>query len=139
MADKLFLELVSPERMLVSAEVDEIYASGSEGDMGILPGHAAMFTSLRTGEFRYRIGSDTEYVAVDGGFLEVIDNKVTVLADGAELGCDIDLDSVLRRKAEIEEELEGARNKENINTALMEAELKRNLARISIAGRYTNH
>lgn len=136
MADKLTLELVSPERMLVSAEVDEIYASGSEGDFGLLPGHVAMFCSLRTGEFRYRIGDKTEYAAVDGGFLEVVDDKVVVLADGAELGSDINLEAVLQRKLNTEEELEEAKRRENVDLAKLEAELRRNVVRINVAGHY---
>ncbi|MDR2870580.1 MAG: F0F1 ATP synthase subunit epsilon [Deferribacteraceae bacterium] len=134
--NKLKLELVSPERMLVSEEVDEIYVPGSEGDMGILPDHAALLTSLRAGEFRYRIGNETEYVAVDGGFLEVKDNKVVVLADGAELGREINLEEALRRKLEAETELEAARHKESVEQAAIEAELVRSILRISVADHY---
>ncbi|MDR2884591.1 MAG: ATP synthase F1 subunit epsilon, partial [Deferribacteraceae bacterium] len=86
MAGKLFLELVSPERQIISTEVDEVYAPGVEGDLGILPDHTTFVCALRPGEFRYTIGNEVEYVALDGGFLEVKDNKVSVLADGAEMG-----------------------------------------------------
>ena len=136
MSDRLYLELVSPERQLVSEEVDEIYAPGAEGDLGVLPGHAALFCALRTGEFRYRIGNETEYVAIDGGFLEVIENKVVVLADGAELGKDINLEEALRRKLEAEEDLAAAKQKENVDMAAMEAELMRSITRINVAGHY---
>jgi F-type H+-transporting ATPase subunit epsilon len=135
--NKLFLELVSPERGYVSTEVDEVYAPGAEGDMGILPGHAALVSALREGEFRYRIGSETEYVAVDGGFMEVLDNKVTVLADGAELGRDLNLDELLRRKMETEQELEEARRKDNFDFSALEAKLRKELVRISVAKNYT--
>ncbi len=136
MSNKLFLELVSPERQLVSIEVDEIYAPGSEGDFGVLPDHAAMFCSLREGEFRYTNDNVVEYVAIDGGFLEVVDNKVTVLADGAELGREINLEEVLRRKVEAEKDLEAARRAENIDFTLLEAKLMREIVRINVAKHY---
>jgi len=136
MSEKLFLELVSPERLLVSSEVDEVYAPGSEGDFGILPGHTTFFSSLRSGEFRFSIGSDVEYIAIDGGFLEVADNKVTVLADGAELGKEINLDEELRHKLEDEKNLEDARHKDYIEFKIAEAKLMRDIVRINIAGRY---
>ncbi len=137
MSERLFLELVSPERQLVSAEVDEVYAPGSEGDLGILPGHTAFFCSLRPGEFRFNIGSEVEYVAVDGGFLEVADNKVTVLADGAELGREINLEEMLRRKLQTEKDLEDARRQENLDYKAIEARLMREIVRINVAGRYS--
>jgi F-type H+-transporting ATPase subunit epsilon len=137
MANKLFLDLVSPERLIVSAEVDEIYAPGSEGDLGILPQHAALFCSLRSGEFRYTIDDKTEYVALDGGFLEVIDDRVTVLADGAELGAEIDLAAAINRKIEAEKALEDARRQDNIEFTLLEAKLKRELVRMNVAEHYS--
>ena len=134
--DRLFLEFVSPERKFVSELVDEIYAPGAEGDLGVLPGHAALVCALREGEFRYRIGSEVEYLAVDGGFMEILDNKVTVLADGAELGRELDLDELLRRKTETEKELEGARKEDNYNFKVLEAKLRRELVRIGVAKNY---
>ena len=136
MSEKLFLELVSPERLLVSSEVDEVYAPGSEGDLGILPGHTTFFCSLRPGEFRYSVGGETEYAALDGGFLEVVDNKVTVLADGAELGGEINLDEVLRSKLEAEKDFEAARHSDYIEFKKAEARLMREIARAGAASRY---
>ena len=137
MSERLFLELVSPEHQLVNTEVDEVYAPGSEGDLGILPGHTAFFCSLRPGEFRFSIGNETEYIAVDGGFLEVADNKVTVLADGAELGREINLEETLRRKIQAEKELEEARRQDSIDYKIIEAKLMREVVRINVAGRYS--
>lgn len=136
MAEKLFLELVSPERQLVSAEVDEVYAPGAEGDLGILPGHVTFFCSLRPGEFRYTEGSEVEYVAVEGGFLEVLDNKVTVLADGAELGREINLEEALERKVKAEKALEDVRHKDTMEYKAAEAKLMVELVRVSVADRY---
>ncbi|MDR0454604.1 MAG: ATP synthase F1 subunit epsilon [Deferribacteraceae bacterium] len=136
MSGKLFLELVSPERLLVRSEVDEVYAPGSEGDLGILPEHTAFICSLRSGEFRFYIGDNVEYVALDGGFMEVVDNKVTVLADGAELGREINVSEVLRRKLVAEKDVEDARQKDNIDFTTAEAKLMKEIIRINVAGKY---
>jgi F-type H+-transporting ATPase subunit epsilon len=136
MAAKLFLEIVSPERQYVSMEVDEVYAPGAEGDLGILPDHTTFFCALRQGEFRYSIGGNVEYVALEGGFLEVRDNKVTVLADGAELGKDINIEEALRRKLQVEKDLEDDRLRENKQYDQLQAKLMRELLRLDVAGKY---
>jgi F-type H+-transporting ATPase subunit epsilon len=73
---------------------------------------------------------------VDGGFMEVFDNKVTVLADGVELGREINLDELLRRKMETEKELEDARRRDNFDFSALEAQLRRDLVRINVAKNY---
>ena len=80
----LQLELVSPERMLVSEEVDEVLLPGLDGYLGVLPGHAALLSALKPGVLRYRKGSAERVVAVYGGFVEVRDDRVRVLADAAQ-------------------------------------------------------
>ena len=83
-AERLTLELATPTRMVVTAEVDEVVAPGSEGYFGVLPGHAPFLTTLGIGELMYRIGRDEHHVAVAGGFAEVRNDKVIILADSAE-------------------------------------------------------
>ena len=134
--NKLFLELISVDKVLVSQEVDEVYAPGIDGDIGILPDHVTFLTSLRTGEFRYSVNNVVEYVALEGGFLEVFDNKVTVLANGAELGRDINLDEVLRRKAKAEEELNKLRMEDSAAFDAMQAKLYIELTKLNVAGHY---
>jgi F-type H+-transporting ATPase subunit epsilon len=136
MPNKLSLNLVSPDRLLISCEVDEIYVSGSEGDMGILPGHAALFCSLKSGEFRYTSSGVTEYAAVDGGFMEVLKDSVTVLADSAELGNRIDYEAAKALKEGIEEELPKFKDTPE-EEALKERYLKASL-RLQIAEHYKN-
>ena len=80
----LQLELVSPERLLVSAQVDEVQVPGLDGYLGILPGHAALLSALKPGVLRYKTGSAEKVVAVYGGFVEVRDDRVRVLADAAQ-------------------------------------------------------
>ncbi|BAI81337.1 F0F1-type ATP synthase, epsilon subunit [Deferribacter desulfuricans SSM1] len=136
MAEKLRFILVSPERELLNDEVDEVIAPGVEGDFGILPGHTPFLTALRVGELIYKKDGNEEYVALDRGFLEVSDDVVTVLAESAELGREIDLEEAIRRKLEAEKALEAARKEDEIKFRKVEAQLQRELLRVSVAERY---
>ena len=82
---KLQLEIVTPDRSLVRDEVDEVQVPGSEGYLGILPGHTALLATLGVGELWYRKGTQKYYLSIDGGFLEVLPDRVTILAQSAEL------------------------------------------------------
>ena len=84
MAERLTLEITTPMRMVVSEEVDEVVAPGIEGYFGVLPGHAPFLTTLGIGVVTYRIGRDEHRLAVAGGFAEVRNDKVIILADSAE-------------------------------------------------------
>lgn len=92
MADTLFLELVSPEKALVSKEVDEILALGVDGEFGLLPGHSPFCTELKMGGLTFKSGNETITVVMQRGFLEVSDDKVVVLAEKAEFSSDIDVE-----------------------------------------------
>src|SRR5437870_4380980 len=92
MAGKLLLEVVTPEHLLLSQEVDEVIAPGVEGEFGVLPGHAHFLTTLKVGELRYRTGDTTHFMAVLWGYAEVTPAKVTVLAEVAEKAEDIDVE-----------------------------------------------
>src|SRR5512135_3412299 len=85
------LVIVTPERNLVSQEVDEVTLPGVEGYLGILPGHTPLLTSLNIGEIKYRHGSTVKYLFVSWGFVEVLPDRVTILADVAEPSEDIDV------------------------------------------------
>ena len=78
------LEIVTPDRVLVTEQVDEVQVPGAEGYFGVLPGHAPLLASLHVGELWYRIGQDKHYLAVAFGFVEVLPDKVTILARIAE-------------------------------------------------------
>ena len=80
----LRLEFVTPERAIVHEDVDEVQLPGEEGSFGVLPGHAPLLAALRTGELWYRKGTQTIHAFVDGGFVEVLPNRVSVLAQVAE-------------------------------------------------------
>lgn len=86
------LEIVTAERVLFQGDVDAVVAPGIDGEIGILPKHAALMTVLQPGELRYRTGGDEEIFAVTGGFIDVHADKVSVLADAAERADEIDLE-----------------------------------------------
>ena len=89
MAD-LRLDIVTPERSVVSDTVDSVTVPGREGEIGILPGHAALISSLKSGILAYTKGADTRRMVVAGGFVEVSNDRVSVLADSAEFSDEID-------------------------------------------------
>ncbi|MFQ5717235.1 MAG: ATP synthase F1 subunit epsilon, partial [Nitrospinales bacterium] len=90
MAKLLDLNIVTPERLMVSEKVDQVNRPGSEGDMGILYDHAPILSTLRPGRLSYQKGSETVFMVVSDGYLEVADNRVIVLAETAEFLHEID-------------------------------------------------
>jgi F-type H+-transporting ATPase subunit epsilon len=97
------LEFVTPERAIAHEEVDEIVLPGEEGDFGVLPGHAPLLAALRTGQMWYRKGTDTQFAFVDGGFAEVVPDRVSILAPVAERAEDIDFARAEAAKRRAEE------------------------------------
>ena len=91
MARKILLEVVTPEKLLLSQDVDMVIAPGSEGEFGVLPGHCHFLSTLRIGELRYQTGDIWHYMSVLWGFAEVTPAKVTVMAEVAEKAEDIDV------------------------------------------------
>lgn len=134
MAERLTLELATPTRMVVTETVDEVVVPGSEGYFGVLPGHAPLLATLGIGELTYRIGRDERHVAVAGGFAEVRNDKVIVLADTAERPQDIDRARAERARDRAEQRLSG-RSQDEIDYARAGAALARALTRIQVAGR----
>jgi F-type H+-transporting ATPase subunit epsilon len=102
---KLTLEIVTPDRSLVREDVDEVQLPGSEGYFGVLPGHTPLLSMLMVGELWYRSGQEKRYLAVAGGFVEVLPDRVTVLADIGERAEDIDLARAEAAKRRAEERL----------------------------------
>jgi F-type H+-transporting ATPase subunit epsilon len=134
MAERLTLELATPTRMVVAETVDEVVVPGSEGYFGVLPGHAPLLATLGIGELTYRIGRDERHVAIAGGFAEVRNDKVIVLADPAERPQDIDRARAERARDRAEQRLSG-RSQDEIDYARAGAALARAVTRIQVAGR----
>lgn len=103
---KILLEVVTPDHLLLSKEVDYVSAPGTEGDFGVLPGHSHLLSMLRIGELQFRVGEQTEFMSVLWGFVEVTPTKVTVLAEVAEKAEDIDVDRAEAAVRKAEERLE---------------------------------
>jgi len=133
-AERLTLELATPSRLVVSAEVDEVVAPGSLGYFGVLPGHAPLLATLGIGEVTYRIGRDEYHVAVSGGFAEVRNDKVIILADSAETPADIDRARAEQARDRAEARQAG-RGQDEVDYARAAAALARALTRLQVAAR----
>lgn len=105
MAGKILLEVVTPEHLLLSKQVDEVIAPGTDGEFGVLPGHAAFLTTLKIGELQYKIDNAWHYMSVLWGYAEVNPSKVTILAEVAEKAEDINVERAAQKVAEAEQRL----------------------------------
>jgi F-type H+-transporting ATPase subunit epsilon len=132
MAGKILLEVVTPDRLLLSQQVDEVIAPGSEGEFGVLPGHAYFLTTLKIGELRYRTGEQTQYMTVLWGFAEVTPKKVTILAEIAEKAEDIDVERAQAAVEKAERALEAGgllpSDVEAMRISLEKARLRKKIA-----------
>jgi F-type H+-transporting ATPase subunit epsilon len=131
-ADRLSLEITTPMRLVVAEQVDEVVAPGIEGYFGVLPGHAPFLTTLGVGVVTYRIGRDEHQLAVAGGFAEVRNDKVIILADSAERPDEIDRARAERARERVERRLSG-RTQEEVDYARCQAALARALTRLAVA------
>lgn len=107
MADTFQLEIATPERLLVQAQVTEAQLPGREGYLGILPGHASLLTELKTGVLSYVAGGQKYYVVTNGGFAQVHGDKVRVLADTAEKAEEIDIKRAAAARERAQKRLTG--------------------------------
>ena len=132
MAENIFLEVVTPQKAVVSEEAQIVVAPGSEGEFGVLRGHTTFLTSLKVGTLRYKDASGKErYLFVNGGFAEVLPNKVTLLAESAERRREIDVERAKKAKERAEKRLSGGAG--DIDIIRAEASLRRALHRLDIA------
>jgi F-type H+-transporting ATPase subunit epsilon len=127
----LHVEVVTAERELYNGEADLVSAPGAEGRLGILPRHAALLTTLAPGELTIKLAGAEEPLFVSGGFLEVSNNSVTVLADTAEHAEEIDQARAEEARRRAQERLEQARSE--AERAEMLGALERAMARLKIA------
>ncbi|MFQ6122024.1 MAG: F0F1 ATP synthase subunit epsilon [Dehalococcoidales bacterium] len=126
------LDIVTAERVVYAEDVDIVVAPGVEGQLGILPHHAPLMTTLRAGELRVKKGGEEVSLAISGGFLEVRPDKVVVLADAAERAEEIDVARAEEAKRRAQERL-AERQVPGIDEAQAEAALQRALARLKVA------
>jgi len=134
MADKIELDIVTPERRVLSREVDSVILPGEMGYLGVLPGHAPLLTRLAVGELSFEASGGTTRMAVCGGYAEVLRHRVRVLADTCELAGEIDVERAERSKRRAESEL-ARKDLSEREFELAEFRLKKALMRIQVHGR----
>lgn len=122
------IDILTPERQVLQAHADSVVVPASDGELGILSHHAPLVAELQAGQIRMRTGNDTQYFAVSGGFIEVQNNHVVVLAETAEMAHDIDVERA-RQAAERAKAVLRA-PAAALDLALAEAALRRALARL---------
>ena len=130
---KIILEVVTPEKVVVSQEVDMVIAPGTEGEFGVLSGHVLFLSGIVPGEMRYNSGSETISLVVSTGFAEVSDNKVSIIVDAAERGTEVDIERAQQAAERARERLAKGKSAEDIDYARAEVALKRAIARIKVA------
>ena len=132
---KLLLEIVTPDRALLSEEVDEVVVPGAEGELGVLPGHTPLLSTLRVGELWYRKGPEKHYLLVAFGFVEILPDKVTVLAQVGERAQDIDIERAERAKRRAEERLSGPSPRGDFDLERARVALLKSIIRLQVASR----
>ena len=130
---KITLEIVTPDRALASEEVDEVQLPGAEGYFGVLPGHTPLLASLQVGELWYRIGGEKRYLAVAFGFVEVLPDRVTVLAQVAERAEEIDIARAEAARKRAEERV--SRSESGVDFERARVAMMKSLIRLQVASR----
>jgi len=127
----LLLEIVTPDHSLVTDNVEEVVVPAAEGYLGVLPGHTPLLATLAVGELWYRKGRQKFFLAISGGFVEVLPDKVTILAQIAERAADIDVPRAQRAKQRAEERL--AKSAGDVDIERAQASLLRATVRLQVA------
>lgn len=122
---KILLDIVTPDKLLLSKEVDEVTCPGAEGEFGVLPGHCQLLSSLRVGELKYRIGDEIHYMTIMWGYADVTPTRVTVLAEVAEKAEDIDVERAQAKVLEAEAKVTAGGSREEVEAALTSLEKAR--------------
>ena len=136
--EKIHLEIVTPEKQLFSGAVDYVTVPSTRGCLGILPGHAPLLAELGIGEISYKIGDRTDYLFCSWGFVEVLPDRVLLLAQTAELASDIDIKRAEEEKTRAEKMLSS--KDPNIDFNRAQLELMRAISRIgAVKHRSTKH
>jgi F-type H+-transporting ATPase subunit epsilon len=133
MDESFRLRIVTPYREVMMEDVGEAQVPGKEGYLGILPGHAPLISELKVGELSYRRGRESSHLAVSGGFVEVLPDQVTILAETAEKSDEIDVARAQSAKDRAEKRLRSPDPEMDVNRAAVA--LERALIRLQVASR----
>ena len=137
MPGRILLEIVTPDKLLLSQDVDMVIAPGTEGEFGVLHGHGQFLTSLRVGELRYQVGDNWHYMSIMWGFADVTPRRVTILAEVAEKAEDIDIERAQAKVLEAEARVQAGSSREEIEAAMLsleKARLRRKVAERQLQG-----
>ena len=132
---KILLEIVTPDRALVREEVDEVVVPAFDGYLGVLPGHTPLLATLKVGELWYRQGQEKHYLVVAFGFLEVLPDHVTVLAQVSERPEEIDVQRAERAKQRAEERLAHPSAPADLDFERARIAMMKSLIRLQVASR----
>ena len=127
------LQIVTPERLVVREQVDEVQIPGSEGYFGVLPGHTPLLASLAVGELWYRKGQEKTFLAIAGGFAEVLPDRVTLLATLAERAEEIDPERAAAAKQRAEQRL--TQPKMDVDYERARLSLQKSIIRLQVSSR----
>ncbi|HJX31596.1 MAG TPA: F0F1 ATP synthase subunit epsilon [Thermodesulfobacteriota bacterium] len=136
MADAIHLDILTPEKVVFSDSIETVTAPGSLGEFGVLPGHAALITTLETGEVAIKKDNREYWLAISGGFAEVGNDKVTILAEAAEPAQEIDIKRAEAAKIQAEEKLKSLSSDDSQFSEVVLA-LKKATNRIKVSARKT--
>ncbi|MDE0594959.1 MAG: ATP synthase F1 subunit epsilon [Roseibacillus sp.] len=129
----LTLDIVTPEKKSFSGEVENVYLPGTEGELGILPGHVPLVTGINPGELRYSVNGQVEELAIGAGFVEVSQEKVTVLTDLAVTDAEIDEAKVEEAMKRAEEALTQIGHSENTEeVAALQGAIAKSMAQLKL-------
>ena len=135
MSDSIDLEIVTPERKILTVQANEVVVPGIEGYFGVLPGHAPFLTRLGVGEISYKDQAGTHFLAAADGVVEVLPNRVTILARLCEPAREIDVDRAREAKRRAEEAIKQVAKLSDQDMLMVELSLKKALTRLLVAGR----
>ena len=138
MSGAIALEIVTPERKLLSVTASEVLVPGIEGYFGVLPGHAPFLTRLGVGEISYKDDTGTHFLAAADGFVEVLPDRVTILARLCETAREIDVERAREAKRRAEEAMKQVAKLSDQDMLMTELSLKKALTRLLVAGRTRN-
>lgn len=131
MSSSLQLEVVTPDKQVVDATVEYVSCPGVEGEFGMLKDHVSLLSALKVGVLRYNVSDKNHYVFISGGFADVNNNRVTVLAESAEVASEIDESRAKSAKERAEQRLQA--HTDNVDVTRAEASLQRAMVRIQLS------
>ncbi len=134
---KLHLEIITPERVVLNEEVDSVTVPAIEGEITVLPSHISLFTRVKPGEMHYLKGKEERFMAVNEGFLEVLNDKVNILTDYAVRSEEVEIAKVEAAKKRAEEALRDKKSGQDFVVA--EGELRKAILQLKVAKRGRRH